>query len=76
MRDHPEGVASLIAVMLVPEGTPKEEFEAKVDWYRNRVLELANQYYKVNNCDFDNSADKRPENETQNLAKLNRANLR
>jgi len=74
-RMHPDGVAALIAVMLVPSELSGEARDHFLDLTRERVLQLATQYYRINDCDFDNSADRRTSG-VQNLAKLNRANLR
>jgi hypothetical protein len=75
-RFHPEGVASLVAVMLAPEGLDEAQYAATVDRTRNRILELADQYYKGHECDFDNTAEKRQRRAYNNLARLDRANLR
>jgi hypothetical protein len=57
-----------------------EDLRAQLlDKWRNRVEELAREHYKVSPCDFDNSSEwqsEYPRNGKQNLAKLNRANLR
>jgi hypothetical protein len=75
-RFHPEGVAALVAVMLAPEGVDDEVYAHAVDFVRERVLELADEYYALYPCDFDNSTDRREDRGTNNLAKLSRANLR
>lgn len=85
MAMHPEGMARLIAVMLVTgdvEQHPKAAgYEDQIiDMRRSQVLSLAREHYKVYPCDFDTSNDHDIEegarNGRNNLAKLNRKNLR
>jgi hypothetical protein len=75
---HPDGMASLIAVILAPTApdVSKEQFQAEVDRVHDQVLYMAHQFYKINPCDFDNSANRRSGTEVNNLARLDRANLR
>lgn len=86
-RFHPEGVASLVAAILVtgdvsmlPEDGREEHMEAVIDFRRTQVLEMAREYYKVYPCDFDASNElwrsELGRNAANNLARLNRANLR
>ena len=86
-RFHPEGMASLVAAILVtgdvaklPEDGRMEHMEKVIDFRRTQVLELAREYYKVNPCDFDATNEtwrqEQPRNATNNLARLNRGNLR
>lgn len=87
MRFHPDGMASLIAVIVAPVdvenqpvlGVPKSvQYQQWVDYRHEQVLGLARQYYKINPCDFDNSFDvKIPQqrNAINNRAKLDRRNL-
>lgn len=87
-RMHPEGMASLVAAILVtgdvaslPEDNREDTMMAVIDYRRTQVLELAREYYKVNPCDFDATKElwrHDPEarrNAHNNLAKLSRANL-
>jgi len=86
MRMHPEGLAGLIAVIVAPLDVEdvhgpqrKAAYLGAIDTRRSQVLRLAYSYYKLHDCDFDNSADVRGNRVIagqQNLAKLNRANLR
>jgi hypothetical protein len=86
-RYHPEGVASLVAAILVVgdvSSLPEEQQAAAegrvIDFRRTQVLELAREYYKVYPCDFDttNDGDIEPgvRNSRNNLAKLSRNNLK
>jgi hypothetical protein len=86
-RMHPEGMAALVAAILVtgdvaslPPDNREDAMMAVIDYRRTQVLELAREHYKVNPCDFDTSRetwrqDEGVRNATNNLAKLNRANL-
>lgn len=57
--------------------TEQELLNTALDARRDQVLRLAREYYRVNPCDYDNSYDRqRQRNAMNNLAKLNRANLR
>jgi hypothetical protein len=75
MRMHPDGVASLIAAMTVPPKATAEEYAAHCDKVRRQVLTLARSYYRLYPVDFD-QAVVRHDHGANNLAKLNRANLR
>lgn len=85
-RFHPEGMASLIAAILVTgdvaildEKLQGAAEPAVIDYRRTQVLELAREHYKVYQIDFDNTNElwrgEAARNATNNLAKLNRANL-
>ena len=83
MRMHPEGLAGLIAVIVAPLDVEnvhgpqrKAAYLGAIDNRRSQVLRLADQYYKLHGCDFDNHADLGRTAGQQNLARLNRANLR
>jgi hypothetical protein len=88
MRFHPDGMASLIAVIVAPEDVKampiprqlnrSDLLRLAIDRRHEQVLGLAAQYYKINPCDFDNSVDVQaavPVNSTNNRAKLDRKNL-
>jgi hypothetical protein len=74
-RFHPDGVAGLIAVITAPEGLSDQEYNLYVDRTREQILSMAGQYYKVNECDYED-AEKGRLRDRNNLAKLNRANIR
>lgn len=82
-RMHPDGMARLVAAILIEEdrkrvvgATDEQILDARVD----QVLDLAREHYKVYPCDFDVSREgwrlDAVRNSKNNLAKLNRANLR
>jgi len=80
---HPDGVAALIAVIVAPEDVRRlkmphsDALSRAIDRRRDEVLRLAAQYYRIHPCDFDNSRDfPQQRNGSQNLAKLDRRNLR
>lgn len=83
-RMHPDGMARLVAAILIEgdrekvhgRATDEQILDARVD----QVLGLAREHYKVYPCDFDVSREgwrlEAVRNAKNNLAKLNRANLR
>jgi hypothetical protein len=83
---NPEGMASLIAAIVAPLDCERDQrisFEAAVDHRREQVLELANSYYMINDCDFEDVGHRealargaKVRNSQNNLAKLGRANLK
>ena len=76
-RFHPDGVAALVAVMLAPEGASDEDYARTVDHIREQVLQMAGEYYSLFPCDFEDKIDPQKKGtDANNLAKLNRANLR
>lgn len=78
-RMHPDGVAALVAVITAPTNCDNETYSRYVDYARDRVLRMARRYYQVNPQDFQDAGDwmgRKTRNALQNLAKLNRANLR
>jgi len=83
---HPEGMAALIAVIVAPldvadlpldPSGKKTAMKKAVDRHRDRVLQMAAQFYKINPCDFDNTVDWhiRQGASANNLAKLDRRNI-
>lgn len=76
---HPEGLASLVAVIVAPgdvEAGRYSSYDRAADVRREQVLYMASQYYKINPCDFDNHLDLQTEgSDANNRAKLNRRNL-
>ena len=77
---HPDSVAALVAVILAPDDAARQgkSLEECIDRRREQVLKLAQVYYKVNPCDFDNTNEWQTQaqrNGLNNLAKLNRKNL-
>jgi hypothetical protein len=78
MLYHPEGLASLVAVIVAPGDVALgrySSYDRAADVRREQVLYMAAQYYKINPCDFDNHLDLQAGPATNNLAKLNRRNL-
>jgi hypothetical protein len=95
MKFHPEGVASLIAVIVAPEDveailaskraaqfklTKDEAIRRAIDIRRSQILRLARAYYKINPQDYASSNEnwrvEYARNGLQNLARLDRKNLR
>jgi hypothetical protein len=84
---HPEGVASLVAAILCTGDIAKlptdvilrerrDLLERAIDFRREQILELAREYYKVYDQDYeDNVPLVEVRNAANNRAKLGRANL-
>lgn len=89
MKLHPDGVAALVAAIVAPEDIKGlaipdalrvTALRKALERRQGQVLRMARQYYKVYEPDFDESRqgwrDGYERNGLQNLARLDRPNLR